>query len=148
MFWSRSRPFEDFARRSGLEFSDGGRLLQGLWSSRPVEVRIDASRVVVACRLDAPVEATFPHSARGLLSHIRSVDRRLALPTPSLRDDRVRLAWARVLEAGHVACIRGQEIQIRRRRDATSELDLSASLSYAVELSCCMGPAVGVRRAA
>ncbi len=129
------RPFEGFAREHGLRFEEGGRVLRGAWNGLPVEVRIDASRVVVACRIASAVEASFPHSARGLLSHIRDVERGAALPTPSLRDEVARAAWARVLEQGHVACIRGRELQIRRRRDATCGRELSASLDHATELA-------------
>ena len=86
------RPFEGFAREHGLRFEEGGRVLRGAWNGLPVEVRIDASRVVVACRIASAVEASFPHSARGLLSHIRDVERGAALPTPSLRDEVARAA--------------------------------------------------------
>jgi len=144
----RRRPFEDFARRSQLSWEEGGRVLRGAWLGQPIEVRIDATRIVIACRLESSVEASFPHSARGLLEHIREVEKGRALPTPTLRDAGVRHAWGRVLESGYVACVRGREVQIRRRRDATCEQELIASLAHVAELARRMCGAAALRRAA
>lgn len=122
--WSRWR---DWGSLRGLvpDTEDYDFTLKGARRGQPVLVHFDADRVHAACRLERPVERTFPLSARLILSHIHEADELRIVPTPTLRDPDTRAAWRRVLEAGTNVRVLKDEVRITvpKQRLQTHELD-------------------------
>ncbi len=133
--WSRWCAWADLRGLSPDEEDDGTPSMKGARRGQPVLVLFEEARVHAACRLEAPVERSFPPSAPRILSHIQEADELRLVPTPTLRDPEIREAWRRVLEHGHNVRVVRDEVRITLIREGLQTYDLDRALDDVAELA-------------
>ena len=114
---------------------DGTPSLRGARRGQPVIVRFEEGRVHASCRIESPVERSFPPSAPRILSHIKEANELRLIPTPTLRDPELREAWRRVLEQGHNVRVVHDEVRLTLVREELQTHDLDQALNDVAELA-------------
>jgi len=108
--------------------------LKGARRGHPVLVHFEDDRVHAACRLEGPVERSFPGSAPAILNHIQEADARRRVPTPALQDPETRGAWRRVLEDGLNVRVVRDEVRITVSGDVQTH-EVEEALDNVIDLA-------------
>ncbi len=120
------RRWEAFAVRAGLVWT--GRGMQGRWAGRAVRIEMVGSRVELRTPLADALEPFFPVTTEGLVSHLASIESGSALPVPSLRRVRTRLALREALAAGVPIRASGDQLMATLERKELDETGLETCL--------------------
>ena len=108
--------------------------LKGAHRGHPVLVHFENDRVHAACRLEGPVERSFPASAPAILSHIQEADALGRVPTPALQDPATRSAWRQALEDGMNVRVVRDEVRVTVTGDVQT-YELEEALDNVIDLA-------------